>query len=47
MAPSAEIMLDGSAYGGFVEILRNVLEELGVHPEQLRYIYHGEQGPCQ
>ena len=45
MAPSIELLFDGGSYGGFALLLCEVLEELGVPTEQIKYVCHGEVGP--
>ena len=45
MAPAVELPVDGLSYWGFAQMLYDVLEELGVPTEQVKYVYHGEPGP--
>ena len=45
MAPAVELPVDGLSYQGFAQMLYDVLEELGVPTEQVKYVYHGEPGP--
>ena len=45
MAPAVELPIDGLSYRGFAQMLYDVLEELGVPTEWIRYVYRGELGP--
>ena len=45
MAPAVELPVDSLSYWGFAQMLYDVLEELGVPTEQVKYVYHGEPGP--
>ena len=45
MAPAVELPVDGLSYKGFSQMLYDILEELGVPPEQVEYIYRGEPRP--
>lgn len=40
-----EIEVDGMEHGGFAQILREVLEELGVRSKQIKYYCMGDRGP--
>ena len=45
MAPIVELRVDGLIYKGFAQVLYDVLKELGVPTEQVKYVYHGKPGP--
>ena len=45
MALVVEPTSDGQSYGGFAQMLREVLQELGVPIKRIEYICHGEMGP--
>ena len=45
MAPTVELKIDGESCGGFAQMLREVLQELGVRTELIEYVCQGEQGP--
>ena len=40
-----EMAVDAQQYGGFVPLLYDVLTELGVPTEPIRYVCRGEAGP--
>ena len=45
MAPAVELPVDGLSYRCFAQILYDILEELGVPTEQIKYVCRGEPGP--
>jgi hypothetical protein len=45
MASIVELPIDGLSYRGFVQVLGDVLEELGVPTERIEYVCHGEPRP--
>ena len=45
MAPTVQLAVNSLSYKGFAQMLYDVLEELGVPTEQIKYVYHGEPGP--
>jgi len=42
MAPTVELKIDGENYEGFAQMLREVLQELGVRFELIKYDYQGK-----
>ena len=42
MAPAVQLPIDGQSYGGFAQMLREVLQELGVCTKLIEYVYRGE-----
>ena len=45
MAPVVELPVDGLSYGGFTQMLRDVIKELGVPTKRIEYVCLGELGP--
>ena len=45
MAPVVELSVDGLSYGGFAQMLHDILKELGVPTEHVEYVYRGEPRP--
>ena len=45
MAPIVQLLIDGLTYRGFIQMLYDVLEELGVPTKWIEYVYRGKLGP--
>jgi hypothetical protein len=45
MAPALELPVDGLSYCGFAQMLYDILDELCVLTEQIKYVCRGEPGP--